>query len=276
MTALTSSYRNVMNTIAGGLMWQDQSLTTSSAAHVVPDSRFSVTQCVGKDALAPHFDAIVDLSARALEANPFYEPWMLSSALGAVVDRDVSFVLIFKTERSSRPPTLCGVFPVIPSASHHGLPLRSFRLLSHMYCFLGVPLIDRDASSEVLQHFFSACRSCGVALVEFPLLPSGGAFHQVLVDVLHQQQLANRIESRYLRALYRVPASPSDYLEEALSGRTRKHVRRQRERLAEMGALEYLQIGDDRRHGGMAPRIPRSRGDGLEGQGEFGNGIGGR
>jgi CelD/BcsL family acetyltransferase involved in cellulose biosynthesis len=70
-------------------------------------------------------------------------------------------------------------------------------------------------------------------------LPSGGAFHQVLVDVLHQQRLASRIENRYLRALYRVPASASSYVAEALSGRTRKHVRRQRERLAAMGALDY-------------------------------------
>lgn len=238
MAALTSNYRNVINMIAGGLMWRDQPLPASPAGPVVPGPKYSVTTCVGTQALAPHADAIVDLSARALESNPFYEPWMLSSALGAVVDRDMWFVLIFKNERSLR-PRLCGFFPVVPSASHHRVPVRTFRLLSHIYCFLSVPLVDRDAASEVLQQFFSACRSRGVALVEFPRLPSGGAFHQVLVDVLHQQRLASRIENRYLRALYRVPASASSYVVEALSGRTRKHVRRQRERLAGMGALEY-------------------------------------
>jgi CelD/BcsL family acetyltransferase involved in cellulose biosynthesis len=71
------------------------------------------------------------------------------------------------------------------------------------------------------------------------MVPSGGEFHRVLIDVLHQKQLVSRIETRYLRAFYKVPESPSDYLARTLSGKTRKHVRRQRERLAEMGRLDY-------------------------------------
>ena len=239
-----------MTTLASGLMSQSLSLKQRAAVDnwAEPASLFSVTQLSGRDALAPHWTAIADLATRALESNPFYEPWMLSSVLERVVSgADLRFLLVFKNEPSSRSPKLCGFFPVAPFTRHHGLPVRGFRLLGHMYCFVGAPIVDRDSASEVLQHFLSACRAFGAALVELPMTPCGGRFHQVLVDVLHQQRLASRIERRYLRALYRVPTSPADYLAEMLSGRTRKQVRRQRERLAEIGVIEYstLESADD-------------------------------
>jgi Acetyltransferase (GNAT) domain len=212
------------------------------------DPAFSATHVAGNEALAQHWSAIADLSTRALEPNPFYEPWMLSGVLDGVVgNAELLCLLVFKNESPPAGSRLCGFFPVTAFKRHHGLPLRGFRLLGHMYGFLGVPLIDREAAAEVLQHFFCACRSAGAALVEFPLLPSDGKFHQVLVDVLHHQQFASRIQARYLRALYRVPEVPSRYLGETLSGKTRKHVRRQRERLGEMGVFEYstLEHADD-------------------------------
>jgi CelD/BcsL family acetyltransferase involved in cellulose biosynthesis len=94
----------------------------------------------------------------------------------------------------------------------------------------------------VLEHFLSACRSSRVGLVDFPMLPSGGDFHRVLIDVLHRKHLANRVETRYLRAIYNVPQSPGEYLARTLSGKTRKHLRRQRERLAEIGSLDYCTL----------------------------------
>jgi CelD/BcsL family acetyltransferase involved in cellulose biosynthesis len=234
-----------MTTLASGLMSQDLSSKQRAAMDdwTEPASGFRVTQLAGTDSLAPHWTSIADLSARALEPNPFYEPWMLSSVLERVVSSaDLLFLLVFKNEPSARNPRLCGFFPVAPFTRHHGLPVRGFRLLGHMYCFVGAPLIDRDTASEVLRHFFSACRAFGAALVELPMMPSGGRFHQALVDVLHQQRLASRIERRYLRALYRVPTSPAGYLAESLSGKTRKQLRRQLERLAEIGVVEYSTV----------------------------------
>ena len=239
-----------MTTHASSLMAHELSLKPRAAANDWTESAsaFSVTQLSGTDSLAPHWTAIADLSTRALEQNPFYEPWMLSSVLERLVSSaDLLFLLVFKNEPSSKSSRLCGFFPVAPFTRYHGLPVRGFRLFGHMYCFVGAPIIDRDTAPEVLQQFFGACRAFGAALVELPLMPSDGRFHQVLVDVLHQQRLASRIERRYLRALYRVPSSPAAYLAEALSGKTRKHVRRQRERLAGIGVVEYstLENADD-------------------------------
>lgn len=223
---------------------EDAFKTNAAATNAAsPDSAFTVRSVSGKDALALHGAAIADLATRALEPNPFYEPWMLAGVLDNVVgSANLWFLLIYKNEPSSSSAQLCGFFPVMPLTRHHGLPVRSFRIAGHTYCFLGVPLIDRDTASAVLLQFFAACRSFGAALVEFPKLPSGGRFHQVLVDVVHQQRFASWIETRYLRALYRRPASPEEYLAESLSGKTRKHVRRQRERLGALGALEYCTL----------------------------------
>ena len=222
-------------------MMPERSLYARSANESGATGRqFTVTQLAGKDALAPHWDSIADLAARAIEPNPFYEPWMLSGVLDVVVNSgDLLFFLVFKTESSSGASKLCGFFPVMQRTRHHALPLRSLRLLAHDYSFLGVPIVDRGMAAEVLLHFLSECRSSGASLVEFPLIPVGGGFHQALVDILYQQRFASRIERRYLRALYQVPDSPSGHPAPALSGETRRQLRRRRERLAEIGAVEY-------------------------------------
>jgi CelD/BcsL family acetyltransferase involved in cellulose biosynthesis len=60
--------------------------------------------------------------------------------------------------------------------------------------------------------------------------------------VLYQRQLVNRIDTRYLRAFYKMPESPRDYLAKTLSGESRRQVRRKRERLEAMGRLEYCTL----------------------------------
>jgi hypothetical protein len=211
------------------------------AATSEPD--FSVVWVAGKQALAPHLPLVEDLATRALERNPFYEPWMLSSALDGVVgSTDVRFLLVFKNGPSAIGRRLCGFFPIECLRRHHRLPILRYRLLGHMYCFLGVPLIEADSAASVLEHFLSACRSSRANVVEFRLIPSGGEFHRALIDVLYQRQLVNRIETRYLRALYKVPESPSDYVAKSLSGKARRNARRRREKLEEMGCLDYCTL----------------------------------
>ena len=158
------------------------------------ESDFTVVRVAGKQALAPYLPLVDDLATRALERNLFYEPWMLSSAPdAAVASSGLVFLLVFKTGLSTSGPRLCGFFPMTRPRRRHGLMVRSYRLLGHMYSFLGVPLVDADTAPSVLEHFLSACRTSRVSVVEFPMIPSGGEFHRVLIDVLHRLWLDTRI-----------------------------------------------------------------------------------
>jgi CelD/BcsL family acetyltransferase involved in cellulose biosynthesis len=227
----------------------DTKLVQDAPALTGSEQGFSVVRVSSKEALAPYLPLLDDLAARALDPNPFYEPWMLPLALEAMGgNANLVFLLVFNKDPSPRGPRLCGFFPIMSARRHHGLPIRSYRLLGHKYCSLCVPLVEAQSAASALDHFLSASRSSRMTVVEFPMIPSGGEFHRVLIDVLHQRQLVNRLETRYLRAFYRIPESPSDYLKKALSGKTRKHLRRQRERLAQMGRLDYstLDVAADR------------------------------
>ena len=63
--------------------------------------------------LARHADAWEDLAADAVEANVFYEPWMLLPVLDAfAADRRLIFVLVWGPGVADRPPCLHGLFPL--------------------------------------------------------------------------------------------------------------------------------------------------------------------
>jgi len=203
-------------------------------------SGFLCTFVRGLVDLESHRAAIDDLAQRSIEANPFYQPWMLFPALvGLGGSSRVGFLLVFQEDSVGRAGTLCGFFPILEAERHHGIPVRGVALLTHMYCLLAVPLVDRDAGKAVLERFFDYCRLRRMGIVEFPSVATDGAFHGLLVDVVQEQSLSIRIERRFLRGFFRVPGSPTEYLAQAFSGRTRKHFRRQRERLAALGQLEY-------------------------------------
>jgi hypothetical protein len=195
----------------------------------------------GLVSLEAYRDALNRLAARALEPNPFYEPWMVFPAVELLEDaRACSFILVFRKEPGSAPQQLCGFFPVMERLRYLGLPVRNYTLLQHRYCFLTVPLLDRDFSQPALAAFFDWCRSnAGIGLVEFPTIPVSGPFHQLLADVVYGMELPARPERRYTRALYQAAASPEAYLAESLSGKSRWHLRRKRRRLEELGQVEY-------------------------------------
>jgi len=109
--------------------------------------------------LESHRAAIDDLALRSIEENPFYQPWMLFPALvGLGESSRAGFLLVFQEDAAGRAGTLCGFFPILEAKRHHGIPVRGVALLTHMYCLLAVPLVDRDAGKAVLERFFDYCR----------------------------------------------------------------------------------------------------------------------
>ena len=182
-----------------------------------------------------------DLADAALEPNPFYEPWMLRSALREfTAGKHVEVALVYGPHPSRRRGArqLCGLFPV--ELRRVG-PVRIAQLWQHPYCYLCTPLLRAAQARPTLARFFDwiAERATLLRLVD---LPADGELHQMLIDELNARGWSCQVASWYTRALLRPSESGEDYLEQALCGKRRKELRRQRARLAEQGRLEIDEL----------------------------------
>lgn len=199
------------------------------------------------EALNEYVPAWELLAAEALEPNVFYEPWMLLPAwrcFGA--ERDIRVVLVFRSEPSGPPgsTTLCGVFPLERERRYRELPVDVLRLWKHQHCFLSTPLLRANDAAETLTAFFdwlTSDRSLP-SLIEFQYVSSDGPFSQLFVDELNRRELLSFVAERFTRALFRPTAGGMDYVGGALSGKRRKELRRQANRLSEQGRVEYLEL----------------------------------
>lgn len=199
------------------------------------------------EALQAYISAWDKLAAEALEPNVFYEPWMLLPAWRSFgMGRDIRVVLVFRADTSGSAVSriLCGVFPIELERWYRELPVRVIRLWKHQYCFLGTPLIRADVASETLSAFFDwfVFDEDLPSLMGFRYIPGEGVFAQLFVDELNRRELLSFTEEYFTRALFRPTTNGKTYLENALSGKRRKELRRKANRLSEQGLLEYREL----------------------------------
>lgn len=196
------------------------------------------------------------LAERAIEPNPFYEPWMLMPALRSLgAGRNFKFVLIFDRSHPncSGRPLLCGFFPLEIKPSYEGfgtrLPMRTASLWQHDHCFLCTPLVSRERVRECVKAFFQWIdrENFGCPLIDFGKAAGEGAFHRSLVEHLSESARLSYVPECFPRALFRPRENAEDYLAASLAGSRRKELRRLEKRLAETGPLHYdsLEPGGD-------------------------------
>ena len=185
------------------------------------------------DELAAFADELRALAAQALMPNVFYEPAFMAAS-APVFGRDVMAGLVW---RRGAPQQLIGFFPVAIERLRYGVPVPVLVGWTHPYGPLGMPLIDRDCSEAAvagwLDHVAAAAELPKFLLM--PYLPAQGAaaFEAALV---HRN--GRSAEFAYqLRAMLRPDNGRAGYLDVAVAPRKRKELRRQRKRLAEIGAV---------------------------------------
>lgn len=202
--------------------------------------------------LAAFVPAWEDLVAGALEPNVFYEPWMLMPAARTfAADQALFFVFVFLPDprRPDGPPRLGGFFPLQRRRGYRGVPVTYLSLWKHIYCFLCTPLLRAEGAAETLDVFFDWLRRDprGAALIEMPFVNGDGPFQQLLVRYFRGHATCTDVSECYVRALYYPRSDAERYLEQALTTKRRKELRRQEKRLSELGDLQYrvLQPGGD-------------------------------
>src|SRR5437588_11552386 len=196
--------------------------------------------------LEDYVQAWEDLAEEAIEANPFYESWMLIPALrGIATGKNVRVVLIMNLDDGE--PILCGVFPVEIKAKYKGLPVANFSLWQHIYCALCTPLIRIGCARECLDAFLDwLAFECGSPLMEFNFVSGEGPFHELLSERLVERGYSSLVSETFERAVFRPMRTADEYLHAALSSRHRKDMRRKQKRLSEIGTVSFDQLESHR------------------------------
>jgi CelD/BcsL family acetyltransferase involved in cellulose biosynthesis len=212
--------------------------SADSAAVPIDGAPLSV-RVVDPLALSPELAAAWDrLAAEASEPNPFAERWCLQSALHLLdPERHARLLLV----RDGCDGPVIGIMP-IAAATHYGrLPLRHVTGWAHPNHFLGIPLVRAGFESLFWSVLLGWCDAAPWArtLVQVPRLTEDGPLHRALVDVARVRGGAAETVHREERALLESSLSPADYWDAAVRPKKRKELRRQANRLAEQGAVQF-------------------------------------
>lgn len=182
------------------------------------------------------------LVGRATEPNPFFEPWFLVPSLeqwGA--NNGVTVKAWFHDGR------LTGLMPIVRSAKYYGHILTHATGWLHANAFCGVPLVVAGLEEEfwraMLAHFDRMARRA--LFLHLPLLPSGGPLDAALERVLAGPRRVHYRVAEQQRAFLTGDMGAQAYLEEAMSAKKRKELRRQHNRLAEEGTLAFERLEGD-------------------------------
>ena len=159
-----------------------------------------------------------ELSARAVEANPFHEPEFVLPALRHLPSRRVQLMVVRAGARWQ------GVLPVRRTAGWRGIPAPALGVWRHPYAFLGAPLVARGAETEVVRALVEAGRRRAGGLLALELMPADGPLAAPLAAAL--EGVSTVVWDRFERAALRRRAE-GDYVESTLKSRRRRELRRQ-------------------------------------------------
>jgi CelD/BcsL family acetyltransferase involved in cellulose biosynthesis len=176
------------------------------------------------------------LAKHACEANPFYEPWMLLPALRAQGEgEDFRCALLWHDHR------LVGLFPFrrIPRFKH--LPAPTLTSWRHSAFLLCTPLVRAECAVDCLRAVLW-WGAANASLLELRYVPRQGPFDAALEEALIGQDCRVLPVAQFTRALLCKAESAEAYMESAMSGQLRRHLRRSEKKLREQHEVRYISI----------------------------------
>jgi CelD/BcsL family acetyltransferase involved in cellulose biosynthesis len=213
----------------------DIALARRAPATVAADIR--ARQAASENGFLPLTDVAAEawraLAARAIEPNGYYLPeWELAVNASAVGRTDTSALCAWNDAQ------LVGLMPAISMRQAYRIPLPAL-VSGHPYGTLCTPLLDRDRPEAAAAALMQAARESGAHALILRDVSLDGAAMQAITDVLARDGLRPRVLQSHLRACLDATRDPDALLHEALGGKKLKEVRRQRNRLADHGAVAF-------------------------------------
>ena len=183
------------------------------------------------DISAPQWRA---LSQRTAEPNGYYLPdWALAVDASARGRIGASALAAW-----SEPAKLIGLVPVISMWRAYRVPLPVL-VSAEPYGTLCTPPLDRDLANDAAAHLLQAARQAGARALILRSVTLDGAAMQAITDVLRDSGMQPRVLQSHVRACLDASRDADELLHESLGAKKLKELRRQRNRLAEHGAISF-------------------------------------
>jgi CelD/BcsL family acetyltransferase involved in cellulose biosynthesis len=218
--------------------------------------RASVNDVIGKrpqaGAASPDGDAFAPLTAvaasqwhelaeRAVEPNAYYLPdWELAVNASAQGRTGVSALSAWSdaTLAQDGMARLIGLVPVISMWRAYKIPLPAL-VSADPYGTLCTPLLDRDNAKDAVARLMREARKAGAHALILHDVSLDGAAMKAFTEVLRQGGLLPRLLQSHVRACLDATRDADELLRDALGAKKLKELRRQRNRLAEHGAIRF-------------------------------------
>jgi CelD/BcsL family acetyltransferase involved in cellulose biosynthesis len=174
------------------------------------------------------------LSTRTAEPNGYYLPeWELAVNASARGRLDTNALSAWRDAS-----TLIGLVPVISMWRAYRIPLPAL-VSADPYGTLCTPLLDRDMAAEAVTGILQQARRAGAHALIFRATSLDGAAMKAFADVLGRDGMAPLVLQSHVRACLEATCDADEMLRDALGAKKLKELRRQRNRLAEHGAVHF-------------------------------------
>jgi len=174
------------------------------------------------------------LADRAIEANGYYQPdWELAVDASARGRTGAKVLGAF-----SDAGRLIGLLPVMPMRRVYRIPVPAL-VGAEPYGTLCTPLLDRDAAEDAATKLLGQARSAGAHALILRTMSLEGPAMAAIRAALASDGLHPRLLSGYQRAALDATRDADELLRDALGAKKLKELRRQRNRLAEHGAVRF-------------------------------------
>ena len=197
-----------------------------------------------RDALAPLAAVAASqwraLAERAVEPNGYYLPdWELAVNASARGRTGVSALAAW-TDAAEAPDgrSLIGLMPVISLWRAYRIPLPAL-VSADPYGTLCTPPLDRGATNYAVIRLMQQARKAGAHALILRDVSLDGAAMKSFTAVLQQAGMHPLVLQSHVRACLDATRDADELLRDALGAKKLKELRRQRNRLAEHGAIHF-------------------------------------
>jgi CelD/BcsL family acetyltransferase involved in cellulose biosynthesis len=179
------------------------------------------------------------LAERAIEPNGYYLPdWELAVNASARGRTGVSALCAWGKAAPDNTAHLTGLVPVISMWRAWKIPLPAL-VSADPYGTLCTPLLDRDAAEHAVAGLMIQARQAGAHALILRDVSLDGAAMKAFTEAAKQGGEYPHVLQSHLRACLDATGDADEVLRDALGPKKLKELRRQRNRLAEHGAISF-------------------------------------
>jgi CelD/BcsL family acetyltransferase involved in cellulose biosynthesis len=179
------------------------------------------------------------LAERAVEPNGYYLPdWELAVNASARGRTGVSALSAWGKAAPDNAVHLTGLVPVISMWRAWKIPLPAL-VSADPYGTLCTPLLDRDAAEDAAAGLMTQARKAGAHALILRDVSLDGAAMKAFTESSRQDGMRPLLLQSHVRACLDATGDAEEVLREALGPKKLKELRRQRNRLAEHGAISF-------------------------------------